>query len=245
MLIQVYLHLFEEMEKAKASAIESQSQTERRDFIPLQYQLKNGDRVDVTLSIAGESLLFADKKSIVWRGSFTKCSFCYFVPDNLDIHDLCCTLSIGINDALYGEMQFITRISNKPTNLNPEVFSKQYNKIFISYAHEDEPKVRPYARAYKAANKDYFFDRDYLKAGDVFPQKIKDYINSADLFLLFWSENAANSKYVQIERKQALRLAFPQVQPPEKAHIRIYPLSIEPKAELPADMKEKYHFETL
>lgn len=245
MLIQVFIHLFEETEKVNTLAIKSQPQAEQRDFIPLQYQLNEGDLVDVALSITGESLLFADKKSIVWRGSFAKCSFCYFVPDGLDVESICCAAILSINGTLIGEMQFITKITKNPTNQNSEILPKQYNKIFISYAHEDESRVRPYARAYKTENRDYFFDRDYLKAGDVFSQEIKDYINSADLFLLFWSENAAKSKYVQIEREQALQLAFPQIKPAEKARIRICPISIEPRAELPEDMKEKYHFEII
>ena len=88
----------------------------------------------------------------------------------------------------------------------------------------------------------HFFDRKYLKAGDVFPQVIQDYINSADLFILCWSENASKSEYVQKERLQALERAFPQVQPEQEAKLRIYPMSIEPRAELPIDMKNYYHF---
>ena len=88
----------------------------------------------------------------------------------------------------------------------------------------------------------HFFDRKYLKAGDVFPEVIQDYINSADLFILCWSENASKSEYVQKERLQALERAFPQVQPENAAKLRIYPMNIEPRAELPIDMKNYYHF---
>ena len=88
----------------------------------------------------------------------------------------------------------------------------------------------------------HFFDRKYLKAGDVFPQVIQDYINSADLIILCWSENASKSEYVQKERHQALERAFPQVKPEQAAKLRIYPMGIEPRAELPTDMKNNYHF---
>ena len=74
---------------------------------------------------------------------------------------------------------------------------------------------------------------------------IQDYINSADLFVLCWSENASNSDYVRKERLQALERAYPQVQPEKAAKLRIYPMSIEPRAELPIDMKNYYHFGTL
>ena len=82
--------------------------------------------------------------------------------------------------------------------------------------------------------------RHYLKAGYVYPLKIKEYINSADLFILCWSKNAAES----LERRQALELAYPQVDM-EKATITIHPISIEPHADYPSDMKEVYNFEEI
>ena len=75
---------------------------------------------------------------------------------------------------------------------------------------------------------------------------IQDNINSADLFILCWSENASNSEYLQKECLQALERAYPQVQPKLSAKLRIYPMNIEPHAELPSDMmKNYYHFGTL
>ena len=114
--------------------------------------------------------------------------------------------------------------------------------MFISYSHQDESKVRFLHEGLELGAVPHFFDRKYLKAGDVFPQVIQDYINSADLFILCWSENASKSEYVQKERLQALERAFPQVKPEQEAKLRIYPMSIEPRAELPGDMKENYHF---
>lgn len=49
------------------------------------------------------------------------------------------------------------------------------------------------------------------------------------------------NEYVQKERLQALE-PFPQVKPENAAKLRIYPMSIEPRAGLPGDMKDNYHF---
>ena len=103
-------------------------------------------------------------------------------------------------------------------------------------------RVKSFHEGLKLAGIEHFFDRTYLKTGDVFPQVIQDYINSADLFVLFWSENAAESEYVRIERTLALQRAFPQVKPQQSAKLSIYPMSIEPRAELPVDMRDNYHF---
>ena len=241
--VQVYLHLFEETEKVKALAQESDKDAERRDYIPLQCKLKKGDKVDVQLNIYGESLLMSDKKSVVWQGSFTKCSFDYFVPRDIDEEELSCVVLLTVNGVPVGEMRFIIDVVDyKSDRLHPEIIAHKYNKVFISYSHQDESKVKFLHEGLELGAVPHFFDRKYLKAGDVFPQVIQDYINSADLFILCWSENASKSEYVQKERLQALERAFPQVKPEQEAKLRIYPMSIEPRAELPSDMKENYHF---
>ena len=242
MLVQVYLHLFEETEKVKSLAQESDKNAERRDYIPLQCKLKKGDKVDVQLNIYGETLLKSDKKSVVWQGSFTKCSFDYFVPKDIDVDELSCVALLSVNGVPVGEMRFITRIVDAPRQLNPEIIAHKYSKVFISYSHQDESKVNFLHEGLELGSVPHFFDRKYLKAGDVFPQVIQDYINSADLFILCWSENASKSEYVDKERRQALERAFPQVKPEQDAKLRIYPMSIEPRAELPSDMKDNYHF---
>lgn len=241
-VVQVYLHLYEDTEKVKALALESEKNAERRDYIPLQCKLKKGDKVDVLLNIYGETLMMSVKKSVVWQGSFTKCSFDYFVPGDINVDELSCAAMLTVNGVPVGEMRFITRIVESPRQLNPEIIAHKYNKVFISYAHKDEAKVKSFHEGLKLAGIEHFFDRNYLQAGDIFPQVIQDYINTADLFVLFWSENASKSEYVQKERLQALERAFPQVKPEQEAKLRIYPMSIEPRAELPGDMRKNYHF---
>ena len=240
--VQVYLHLYEESEKVKSLAKESDKNAERRDYIPLSLKLKKGDKVDVEFNVYGATRLTSDRKSIVWQGSFTKCSFDYFVPKDIDVEELSCVALLSVNGVPIGEMRFITRVIETPRQLNPEIIAHKYNKVFISYSHLDESKVKFLHEGLELGSVPHFFDRKYLKAGDVFPQVIQDYINSADLFILCWSENASKSEYVQKERLQALERAFPQVQPEQEAKLRIYPMSIEPRAELPIDMKNYYHF---
>jgi hypothetical protein len=242
LLVQVYLHLFEETEKVKSLAKEADKNAERRDYIPLSLKLKKGDKVDVEFNVYGETRLTSDRKSIVWQGSFTKCSFDYFVPKDIDVEELSCVALLSVNGVPIGEMRFITRVIETPRQLNPEIIAHKYSKVFISYSHQDESKVKFLHEGLELGSVPHFFDRKYLKAGDVFPQVIQNYINSVDLFILCWSENASKSEYVQKERLQALERAFPQVQPENAAKLRIYPMNIEPRAELPNDMKNYYHF---
>lgn len=242
LIVQVYLHLLEESNKVQQLAVESDKKAERRDYKPLLTRLKIGDVVNVELNIYGESLLSNSTKTIRWQGKFLKCAFDYFVPANLDIEELSCEVNLYVNGALVGDMRFLTNIVERPRKLNSEIISRMFRRIFISYAHQDSARVKDFALAYKAQGVDYFFDRDKLGAGDVFEEKIFGYIDSADLFILCWSENAAKSEYVGRERRRAMLRAYPQLSHHE-ATLKIYPISIEPRTELPQDMAGIYNFE--
>ena len=194
------------------------------------------------MNIYGETLLMSEQKSVIWQGAFTKCSFTCFVPGNCDIDELTCMALLSVNGIPVGEMSFVTAIVDSPRSLNSEIMAHRYKKVFISYAHKDDAMVKPFHEGLELAGVEHFFDRHNLKAGDVFPQVIQDYIESADLFVLFWSENASLSEYVLKERTMALKRAFPMVRPAKDARLSIYPMSIEPHAELPDDMKDYYHF---
>lgn len=165
--VQEYLHVYEESEEVKSLAQESDKNAERRDYIPLSLKLKKGDKIDIEFNIYGESRLMSERKSIIWQGSFTKCSFDYFVPKDIDVEDLSCEANLFVNGAMIGEMRFITYIVNVPRNLNPEILSHRFNRIFISYAHQDAQQIKLLALAYKAQGVDYFYDRDSLAPGDV------------------------------------------------------------------------------
>ena len=242
LMVQVYLHLLEESNEVERLAVEADKKAERRDYKPLQTRLKTGDVVNVELNIYGESLLSNSTKTIRWQGKFTKCAFDYFVPANLNIEELSCEVNLYVNGVLVGDMRFLTDIVERPRKLNSEIISRMFKRIFISYAHQDSARVRDFALAYKAQGVDYFFDRDKLGAGDVFEEKIFEYIDSADLFILCWSANAANSEYVGRERRRAMLRAYPQLSHHE-ATLKIYPISIEPRTELPQDMAGIYNFE--
>lgn len=242
--VQVYLHLYEESEKVKSLAKESDKNAERRDYIPLSLKLKKGDKVDVEFNVYGETRLASECKSIIWQGSFAKCTFDYFVPKDIDVEELSCEANLFVNGAMIGDMRFLTQIVEVPRNLNPEILSHRFNRIFISYAHQDAQQIKLLALAYKAQGVDYFYDRDSLAPGDVYEEKIFDYIDSSDLFVLCWSKNAAVSDYVAKEKGRALLRAYPQLSQRD-ATIKICPISIEPRADLPSDMKEVYNFEVI
>lgn len=243
MMVQVFLYQDGEEKTVSRKASEVDSTAQRRNYTPLNVMLKHGDIVKVMLAVTGTGVEIEEPaQELIWNGNYTDCQFGVFVTERFKASTLLSTVKVSVNGVQRGRMMFKTTIVNQPRKLYAEIHCKTFNKIFISYSHKDEQRVKYIAEAYRAQGVDYFFDRHYLKGGDIYPVKIKEYIDSADLFILCWSKNAAESNYVSLELKQALALAYPQVDM-EKATIAIHPISIEPRAEYPMDMKEVYNFE--
>lgn len=245
MMIQVYVYNDMDRKGAFIEAKRADSSTVERNYIPLDFKIKDGDTINIQLNLL-HLPKESQRKSFVWHNKMAKACFFVSIPKEFDKNQICAEILIFANRIPAGELDFCTQIvDNKSEIENAKFISRQFNKVFISYAHQDEEKVKSFHEGLRLLGVEHFFDRDYLKAGDIFPQVIQDYINSTDLFVLFWSENASKSEYVEKERTQSLGLAFPQVEPQQAAKLSIYPMSIEPRAELPSDMKEIYHFAIL
>ena len=246
LLIQVFCHKEKESPLVQQIAKEVNPDATRRDYTILSCKIQTGDKIEVLLNISSQQLLFSIKKEISWNDELSRTTFNYFVPDYISAKDLLCEVILHVNGVPVGEMIFITKIVNNPQVLPAALTTKQYKKVFISYAHQDVSRVKFMALAFDKQGIECFFDHYYLKGGDVFPEVISDFItNKADLFILCWSKNASSSEYVNKERKLALALAYPQIQPKEKARLSIYPINMPPKTELPEDMKGIYNFEEI
>lgn len=245
MMVQIYIYKDEKRKSVIYEAKKCDDGTSERSHIPLNFDINEGDKVDVSLSVIN-SCNIKQRKSFIWRNCVSKVCFIVSLPPDYKKEKVFVEILLSINNAIIGELLFSTSVVDKYTQERKiaEVPSRSFNKIFISYSHKDEQRVKYIAEAYRAQGVDYFFDRHYLKGGDVYPIKIREYIDSADLFILCWSKNAAESDYVTLERRQALALAYPQVDM-ENATITIHPISIEPHADYPEDMNEVYNFEEI
>lgn len=243
MMVQVFLYMDDEEWMVARKAREIDSEAERRNFTPLSVRLKFGDKVKATMQLLNKDAHVEEPSQVlIWRGRFTGCQFAVSVSNGYSSSTLLSKVVLSVNGVPVGSMMFKTSIVDTPSKLYAEIACKAFHKIFISYSHKDEGRVKYIAEAYKAQGVDYFFDRHYLKAGDIYPLQIQQYIDTADLFILCWSKNAEESEYVALERKRALSHAYPQVSM-ENASITIHPISIEPHAAYPEDMDCVYNFE--
>ena len=245
MLVQVFLHTAKHKERVQSIASQADKNAEKRGYTPLSCKMKKGDKADVEINIYGEKLIKSEKKSIVWNGEYTQCSFRHFVNQSTAADNLYCEVNIYVNGVPVGCTSFLTEIvSHEAQNIYARQDAKRFEKIFVSYSHLDYERVKYLVQGFRAQGIDYFFDRDRLRSGDVYNERIFGYIDKADLFMLCWSENARKSTYVEREIKRALSHAYPQVAA-DCATLRMHPVSIEPRADLPPYMRDIYHFEEL
>lgn len=243
MMVQVFLYKEGDERYVACKANEVDPDAERKNYTPLSVELKEGDKVKISLQVPNKDIQVEDPvQEITWQGRITDCQFAMYISNEFNASTILATVVLSVNGAPVGRMMFKTKVVDNPRKLHTEIVSKSFHKIFISYSHKDESRVKYLAEAYKAQGVDYFFDRHYLKAGDVYHLKIQQYIDSADLFILCWSKNAAESDYVTLERNRAMSHAYPQVTM-DKASITIHPISIEPRAAFPQDMDSIYNFE--
>lgn len=239
-IVRVYLYKQEESEPVDAKVKSIDPNAQKKEYKPLDIPVKKGDKLTVRLKMSDGVILESDTKTIIWHNHFSDCSFMAKLTDIL-ADNVFGTAYVYVNGVPAGELLFtIDVVVSQPKNLYAKVESRRYSRIFISYSHADEIQVRGFAECCRALGTDYFFDRHTLQAGDIFKEKIFHYINNADLFVLCWSKNAAESEWVQIEREHALSLIKEG-----KTKLFIYPLSLKPEAPLPLDMSDIYNFGTL
>ena len=123
-----------------------------------------------------------------------------------------------------------------------QVTTDLYQGIFISYSHKDALIVQQLEQAYTVLGMQSLRDVHILRSGEEWHPALLRNIEQADIFQLYWSNNAKHSTYVEHEWRHALkqsRLSFIRPlyweqpmpdPPPELAAIHFAYLSIDPKA---------------
>lgn len=242
MLIQVYLYLENEYKDVAAKARVIDKNAETRNYSPLNTNLHMGDIVDIHLSYSDKSIEIDEpEQQLIWQGHHTSVEFIVNTPSNYYRSTMSGTITISTKGMPLGKMKFVTMLVDNPTKLFAKISTTEYKKIFMSYSHKDHTRVESMAEGFRLlGNVDYFFDRHALKAGEAWESVIHDFINSADLFVLFWSQNAAESEWVTKEYTWALE----RWQKEGDDAIYIHPMHIAPMADAPAALS-KIHFLTL
>jgi hypothetical protein len=121
-----------------------------------------------------------------------------------------------------------------------QVTTDPYQRIFLSYSHQDALIVQQVERAYTVLGMQSLRDVHVLRSGEKWHPTLLRHIEHADIFQLYWSNNAKHSTYVEHEWRHALTQARPSFirplyweqpmpdPPPELAatHFAYFPLTM-------------------
>jgi serine/threonine protein kinase len=156
-------------------------------------------------------------------------------------------LSVFLGALLLADVPLALRIDSRAsatTKAQPTVAAsaQPYRKIFASYSHKDRLIVEQIEHHIKTLGDKYLRDVTELRAGQDWQHWMKEAIEQADVFQLFWSHNAMRSAYVQQEWEYALALARPDFIRPTYWET---PLPESPAENLPPAELRRLHFQHL
>lgn len=108
--------------------------------------------------------------------------------------------SVGIAIKVDSQLPQGVSLGTEPASAAP------FRKIFPSYSHLDTPIVVQFERYMEAIGDRYLRDVRTLRSGEIWNDRLCDFIRDADVFQLFWSRNAMTSRFVEQEWRYALAL---------------------------------------
>ena len=250
--VQVFAHRPDQAEEARGLAQEIDQQARKRGFKSLEIGIKRGTRLTFHLHVPG--IEFSTSiQSLIWQGRPNYVHFAAKTPSEFPIGTVIGRVTVSQDSIPIGSIIFRLDIvekngpprapntllsdtnANRRSSLLPvgdEI--RRYKMAFISYAMKDLPEVIKRVQMLRFEGISYFQDLLKLEPGDRWERKLYHYIDRSDLFLLFWSTNAKQSKWVLEEVRYAIkRKGDNEFAPPE-----IFPVIIEgpPPPEPPKEL---------
>lgn len=244
-LVQVFAHPEGAERQAAQLAKEADTETESRGRRYLPLPIPVGTKLRVELS-ASNLRVENSVEDMLWTGSPESVQFVVTVPAELTAKSALIAVTFLTGLVPLGTIRFSLQIGRTGgatiTRLLPRLApgaAQRFEKIFASYAHEDQRDVLRCVQAARALGHDPFMDIVDLPAGTRWERDLHEAIDQCDLFLLFWSRHAKTSDWVMKETRRALaRQAGDASSPPP-----IRPVVLEgPPVPSPPDDLKHLHF---
>lgn len=220
-LVQVFMHLLEQAEEVAVEAQVLDPAATYRGKTYLSAKLASGDAVQVWLK-CDDVEIDESVQSAIWNQRPTQIAFGVHIPEDMPKSRLIFQLEVYHDTVPVGKLAFRVEVAgSRAVQVPPvEVRADQFEHAFISYASKDRDEVLKRVQGIKATKKYRIFqDVMVLEMGDQWEPRLEEEIRKCDVFFLFWSQNAKDSKWVKKEfilayqRKQGDNDALPRIQP--------------------------------
>ena len=152
------------------------------------------------------------RRSFVWQESIHQEAFRLRAGPDLDGRTARGRMSVYLGVILLAEVNLTFRVQSgeRETQDRGRTSARPYRRIFPSYSHRDTAIVAQFRAYGRILGDDYLQDVAVLRSGEVWSDRIRELIASADVFQLFWSHDAMASPYVEQEWRYALSLRRPE-----------------------------------
>jgi TIR domain len=157
----------------------------------------------LTVRVQVEGLVIKDPEdTILWEGDIGSANFPVRVPKDALPGPRAGTARFYVNAIEVAKLHFALSVGK--TIAEPETLSariKRYRLAFASYASEDNDEVLNILQGIKMGmpDLDVFYAEASLRAGERWPERLKQEILARDVFYLFWSRAASVSPWVDME----------------------------------------------
>jgi hypothetical protein len=241
-LVQVFAHLPEQAATLEPIAKRAEHRAEMRVGSTLDRKIRRGGRLTFDLTMPGLEI-DEPSQSIIWRGKPDKVQFGVTVPEDFKPRDLICKITVSESSIPIGHLKFMFTVvtAGVAAETRPVVASNliRYRQAFISYASPDRAEVLKRVQMLNASRVNFFQDLLTLEPGDDWAKQIYEYIDQSDVFFLFWSKAASQSRWVEKE----ITYARERQASNDEAAPEIVPILIEgPPPEKPPEQLSFLHF---
>jgi len=206
-MVQVFLHLQAQSNDAADIAREFDAAAVRRGARMLAATIPPGARVHLTLSLPGLAVEPA-VDTVVWNRQPESAQFAVMVPADRLSGTAIGTVRVLIDGTPIGELRFKMKLlagKHPVTDSGPAAMSaRRYRRAFASYASPDRAEVLRRVQGLRRVGIEVFQDVLDLEPGERWERKLYQRIDECDVVLLFWSNSARNSKWVELEIDYAL-----------------------------------------
>ena len=168
------------------------------------FQAEVGQEFRIVLQSSDISL-DGESQTLVWNGKFAAATFESFLPVGYSGKQVRLRGRVYSGDAVLTDLKLILQV-NAPAEQSAVCEKVKLTTAFLSYASADRERVVARIQGIQAArpDMDLFFDVESLRCGEIWEARLYREIASRDLFYLFWSRNAAASKWVAKELDYAV-----------------------------------------
>jgi TIR domain len=195
-IVQVFFHTPDREVEALNRAKIAEPAGQALAWVPLTIQVRQNDNIKVSMECLDATTPEPVQRT-VWNGRLVILQFMMRMPNvELIIRP---KLRVFVNGVPAGNLVFKISVQQNPPDLRPSLANetaRAYRKAFLSYASEDRIEVLKTAQTLRAFKIDFFQDLLNLSPGERWEQRLLTEIDNCDVFLLFWSHHAQQSKWV-------------------------------------------------